>query len=823
MENWWKLIEGIHGLAEAIPQLVWASNAYGHINYINQRYVEYVGGSSAQEVLSHWYDALHPADKEQASQAWFNCILTGEIFQREFRLKRFDGTYHWFLGRAVPIKNQENHVERWIGTATDIEDQKRLLGDLQRSRDQLRIIIEGITDGVTVFDRNGNFIFANQIGARMCGFDSVEEMISTPTEQVMSRYVLLDEEGNPFPLEKLPGRLALKGNRNPPETIIQFFMKGSGERRWSIVNAAPVFDDNGDVLYAVSIFRDFTTHKENENALKGREATFRLIAEAGVILNSSLNYLVTLQQLCELIVPQMADWCVVDILRVTEKPTKIVWHRDPAVREWAKEYQKKYPQDWNAPTGAPKVVRTGQSEFYEHIPEAAIERAARSPEHLADIKKLGMNSVMIVPIVGSQGVLGAISLIASESGRIFTNLDLTLAEDIGRRAGLAIEKALLYESEKTARELAENANHAKTTFLANMSHEIRTPLNALIGFNEILRSENLTEEERAEYHNIIQRNGDLLLHLIDDILDLSKVEGGHIDWEIMSVSLPELLNEVTALMKAKADAKGLQLMVEFIGDIPQQLVTDPLRLKQILNNVIGNAIKFTTQGYIKISVQKDQTKERLIFSVTDTGIGISEKVREKLFKPFSQADASVTRKYGGTGLGLILSKKLAQGLGGDLVLQNSQEGMGTTFCLEIATNLVAKTTPPPPVARPLPSLKGRKILVIDDSLDNQLLIEHLLTKMGAVVDCAENGDIGVKKALKENYDLILMDVQMPVLDGHSATRILREKNFTHPIIALTAHAMNDDRQKCDEAGCTDYLTKPVNVSALIQTITKHLP
>lgn len=816
------MIKGIKDLAEAVPQLVWASNARGQIDYVNQQYVEYVGGKSSQDVLGHWEEVLHPDDQKKAFESWLSSVDSGSVFQREFRLRRHDGFYHWFLGRAVPVKDKQNQVVRWIGTATDIEEQKKLFNDLQQSRDQLKIIIDGIADGVTVLDRNGNFIFANNVGARMCGFETVEEMLSVPTKSVMDRHILLDETGVPFPLENLPGRLALKGVRHPPETVLQFIAKTTGQRRWSIVNAAPVFDENGEVLYAVSIFRDFTVHKENENALKNRETSFRLIAEAGVILNSSLDYMVTLQQLCELIVPEMADWCIVDILGINGTPTKIVWHWDPTKRQWAKEFQKKFPQDWQGKTGAPEVVRTGKSEFYEKVTDDMLVNAAKNNEHLTAIKNLGMSSVMIVPIVGSRGVLGAISLIASGSRLKYSALDLTLAEDIGRRAGIAIEKALLYDSEKRARELAENANTAKSTFLANMSHEIRTPLNALIGFNELLRAENLSRQEREDYHNIIQRNGELLLRLIDDILDLSKVEAGRIDWETINTSLPELLEEVSSVMKAKAISKGLQFVMEVTKDVPENFITDSLRLKQILNNIIGNAIKFTETGFVKTTVTFDKDRERLIFTVADSGIGIAETTREKLFKPFSQADASVTRKYGGTGLGLVLSKKLAQGLGGDLILESSRENVGTTFVIEVTTTMTGKSLVHSSSEKIPFTLKGRKILVVDDSADNQMLIEHLLKKIGAQVESAENGDVGIKKALNGNFDLVLMDIQMPVLDGHSATRILRQKRYDRPIIALTAHAMSDDRKKCDEVGCTDYLTKPVNAYDLVQTINKHL-
>ncbi|MBL7546188.1 MAG: response regulator [Bdellovibrionaceae bacterium] len=811
-----------HILAEAVPNLVWTTDADGTIDYINKQCLEYSGSKSTEDGIEHWLNSLHEDDRPDSYAKWAYSLRTSSVFEKEYRLKRHDGAYQWFLGRAVPIRDEHGKIQRWIGTATNIEKQKKLLSDLQQSRDKLEIILEGITDGVSVFDREGRFIYANQVGARMCGFKSVEEMLATPTSAVMDKYIILDENGQVFPNEKLPGRLALKGIKNPPETILQIEMKNTGKRSWAIVNSAPIFDDHGEVLYAVSIFRDFTIHKENENSLKNRESTFRLIADAGVILNSSMDYLVTLKKLCELIVPILADWCVIDIISENSEPQMIVWHWNPEMREWAAEKQKKYRPDWRSDLGVSRVINTGTAERIEVITDEMLQASTENTDHLEDIKKLGMSSVMIVPILGNRTVVGAITFIASESKRKFSSFDLTLAEDLGRRAGLAIEKAILYESERKARELAENANNSKSTFLANMSHEIRTPLNALIGFNELLRSNSLTKEDREEYHNIIQRNGDLLLHLIDDILDLSKVEAGHLNLETVTISLPDLLNDIKSFKTAKASAKGLQFIMDIIGEIPPLFVTDPLRLKQILNNIIGNAIKFTSTGYVKTTVQMNPLTNRLVFVVSDTGIGIQASDREKLFQPFSQADASVTRKFGGTGLGLILSKRLAQRLGGDLTLKIPSDSVGATFVIEIAADLKPNSTIETPVLVPERSIENRRILVVDDSGDNILLIEHILKSRGVIVDTAENGQIGINKALANDYDIILMDIQMPVLDGLSAIRILREKKYSRPIIGLTAHAMQDDRARCMDAGCTDYLTKPIHIDLLMRVLSRHI-
>ncbi len=816
-----------YNLAEAMPHLVWMTDTNGAVTYINKNCLEYVGShttkNSAESInIEHWMQALHPEDAEHSFKKWSHCILTGMVFHHEYRLRRHDGVYHWFLGRAIAVRDSKNRITRWIGTATDIESQKILFSNLQRSRNQLQVILEGMTDGVTALDRNGRIIYANRIGAQMCGFDSVEEMISTPDEEIMSGFNLYDEEGFPFPVEKLPGCQALMGVRNPSETVVQIVFKTTNEVRWAIVNAAPIFDEKGQVHYAVSIFRDFTTHKRNEQILKNREASLQLIADAGIILNSSLNYFFTLQKLTERIIPQMADWCVIDITNTANKPQSIVWHTHPQKRLWAEDYQRDFRFDWNASDGAPRVIKTGHSELYSHVTDEMLKASAQSPGQYTAMKRIGMSSIMIVPIIGGHRILGAMTFIASDSGKKFNSLDLTAAEDIGRRAGQAIDKALLFESEREARKVAENANQSKSTFLANMSHEIRTPLNALIGFNELLRSDSLSAKERIDYHQIIQRNGELLLYLIDDILDLSKVESGHLVLELLNTSVSHLISEISKSKSLKAEAKGLTFLVDIDTSVPEEIVTDSLRLKQILNNIVGNAIKFTAAGHIRTHINFDQKNSQLIFTVSDTGIGIPENKKDKLFQPFIQADASVTRRYGGTGLGLILSQRLAQKLGGQVYLKESSIGRGSTFVIEIATSLSSDRPAEKNVFLPEKPLQGRKILVVDDSIDNTILIEHILKKRGAIVESADNGEIGVTKALSQTFDIVLMDVQMPIMDGHTAIRLLREKHYVRPIISLTAHAMHEDRKKCIESGADDFLTKPIRTDLLLQTLSRYL-
>lgn len=373
---------------------------------------------------------------------------------------------------------------------------------------------------------------------------------------------------------------------------------------------------------------------------------------------------------------------------------------------------------------------------------------------------------------------------------------------------------------------AESANQVKSLFLANMSHEIRTPLGVILGFVEVLKDPQLSHEQRKKYLETIESTGQNLSRIINDILDISKVEFGYLETEISPFSIEDLFVELDILFRLKAEKTQNILKFDIETNATRQIRTDRLRLQQILINLISNALRFTEKGVVQVAYSN--TENTLIFRVKDTGIGMSQDQVSKLFALFSQADQSTTRKYGGTGLGLVLSKKLAQILGGDVYLEQTSLQLGSTFAATIKNQTETNEVVHKPVSttktseQPNKPLEGKKILVVDDSMENQMLLNVYLQKMGMKVDEAPNGDIGVQKALAEDFDLILMDIQMPVLDGYSATEKLRASGYKKPIIALTANAMKEDRERSIRAGCNDYLTKPIQSNKLMQTIIDHL-
>ncbi|NOY28792.1 MAG: response regulator [Planctomycetes bacterium] len=388
-----------------------------------------------------------------------------------------------------------------------------------------------------------------------------------------------------------------------------------------------------------------------------------------------------------------------------------------------------------------------------------------------------------------------------------------------------------------ARLTAESSNRAKSQFLANMSHEIRTPLNGILGFTDLLIKQDgvLSKAERMDYLSSVQVSGKHLLTLINDILDLSKIESDKLELEYSECSPHAMLSEVVSLTRVFAKEKGLGLDFRWIGPLPKTIRTDPTRLRQMLMNLVGNAIKFTDAGSVRIiaELERDEKAEHLLrIDVIDTGFGIPEDKIETVFSPFTQADNSVTRRFGGTGLGLPISRRLACALGGSLVAE-SQLGLGSTFTATIRVGSLAEVemldSPPSDgiASRKDPAemavsgqdLSAIRILLVEDGEINQKLIVALLTQAGVdKIDTASNGKIGVRLATVNDYDLILLDMQMPVMDGYTAVSTLRNLGIETPVLALTAHTMKGDMEKCLDAGCNDYLSKPIVADDLIDKI-----
>ncbi|MCY2991538.1 MAG: ATP-binding protein [Planctomycetota bacterium] len=570
---------------------------------------------------------------------------------------------------------------------------------------------------------------------------------------------------------------------------------------WAMIQATVHRDTNGEpVCHAV--LSDISERKRAEEALLVSETRFREIVNASPVpmaLNDEQRYITFLNPAFV----QTFGYTQEDI------PTLAHW--------WPRAYPDLEYRQW--------VAKAWQAEL-EHAKRTG---AVFSPMELAVSCKDGTSKIVLA---------SATSLCNSFEGTHLVVLhDITERKQAERQLEqYAVARESSNQALREANHAAETATRVKSQFLANMSHEIRTPMTAILGYAELLLEEHVDHATQAHVA-VIKRSGEKLLGLINDILDLSKIEAGKMQVEPIRCSPCELVAEVISFMRVRAAAKQLKLQTELAGPLPATVLTDPSRLRQVLINLLGNAIKFTDQGEIRLTVRliSERDPPRLRFDVTDTGIGMNAEQIGQLFQPFAQVENSSTRKYGGTGLGLCISKHLAEILGGDIQVR-SQPGQGSTFTLTIDPGPldgirllpagVQTVLPPPPCAVPTavgPSVLHGRILLAEDGEDNQRLLALLLRRAGAEVTAVENGQQAVAAAWAaheagEPFDVILMDMQMPVLDGFDATRQLRRRGYTAPIVALTAYAMVEDGRKCLAAGCSDYATKPIDRQKLLATV-----
>ena len=546
------------------------------------------------------------------------------------------------------------------------------------------------------------------------------------------------------------------------------------------VSTSPVLDDKGDVISVVHIARDITDRKKAEANIEYSHRLLQRIIDLLPIRvfwkDENLRYLG-----CNQIFAKDAGACKPDDL-IGKDDYQMVW----------KEQAELYRNDDQS------VINSGKARINFEEPQTTPEgnqiwlKTSKLP--LTDFKG---NSI---------GVLGTY-------------------EDITERK--QVEHQLEVEKEN-----AEAANKAKSLFLANMSHEIRTPMNAIMGFCQILSDEKLTSEQ-ADYINIIHDSSKHLLQVINDILDFSKIEAGKMDIKMAECNLKHLFSTIESMMKPVVMEKGLEFRVRLSDDLPLNIRTDPARLQQCLINLVNNAVKFTDKGYVHINVSlEDRNNQTYIcFNVEDTGIGISAEKQKRLFKSFSQIDESHSRKHGGTGLGLAITKQLAELLNGEITV-SSEEGIGSTFSLMIPAGLDITKQPllnrddiieQDCISEEKQQLEfSGHVLVADDVKTNQLLVKTMLNRLGFEVTIASDGYEVTQKATNGNFDLIFMDIQMPNMDGYEATKILRTEGIKTPIIALTANAIKGDNLKCIDAGCDDYLPKPLNRLELQEKILKFL-
>lgn len=577
-----------------------------------------------------------------------------------------------------------------------------------------------------------------------------------------------------------------------------------------------------DEIFIDSLVEDITSRKQAELSLQ-------FLSEAGAVLSSSLDYETTLSRVAELVVPQIADWCVIDLVESDQSIRRtVLTHQDPQKVELGRELQRRYPLDPNAPQGVGRVLQTGLTELYPTITDEQLVASARDPEHLRILRELGLKSAIVVPLQAHGRLLGVITFVSAESGRVYKKIDQTLAEELARRAALAIDNAHLYEVAQRERAIAESASRLKDEFLTTLSHELRTPLNAILGWSRMLRTSNLNATMANNALETIERNAKLQTQLVEDILNVSKIINGKLRLNVRPVNLVPVICNALETVQVAINAKDISLKTNL--DISVGWVAgDSDRLQQVIWNLLSNAVKFTPSGG-QIEIHLEQVEACVQTKICDTGIGIKEDFLPHVFERFRQADGSTTRKYGGLGLGLAVARHLVELHGGSIQAESSGEGQGATFTIRLPllpTQSEASTVAQPSLPKSGESeaidtsliLDGLRILVVDDEIDGRELITFILQSYGADVVAVSSVADALKEFAQQVPDLLISDISMPVENGYDLICQVRSREPDRggqiPAIALTAYASDEERQQAIVAGFQSHIPKPVEPEQLV--------
>jgi PAS domain S-box-containing protein len=755
------------------------------------------------------------------AQAAMDCGLVSGMAFPIVDGTRFRGVIELFTTRRQPPQRELLDMMAAVGLEIGEFVHRTHVDERLRAEEVRKLaILESSLDAIVTMDHQGRIVDFNPAAVKTLGY-APQDVVGRPLAEVLMperfrqqhreslRHFLETGEGNIVGQRMELTALCADGREIPVEVAI---------------NA--VTGDDGRPFF-IGFLRDITEHKQEKERQKKRQRIERFLGKAGAELSASLDHDEVLSRVTQLCVPGLADWAVLDLLDDDQSVQRAaVAHADPELETLANQV-KAYPPNRSTPQHpSARALFASEALLIPIVSESQLLSAAQNAAHQQVLRAVNPTSFIAVPLIARGTTFGVLSLVRANATRKYGPDDLAVVEELARRAAIAIDNARLYEQ-------AERANRAKSDFLANMSHEIRTPMTAVLGYAEVLAAR-VQDSICREKIEIIKRNGNFLLEIINDILDLSKIEAGRIEPEFEQFELAELIGDVLSLMQLRARDSHLELKLDYQTSVPETVISDPIRLRQILINLVGNAIKFTEEGKVTLAVRYNDQQGQLEFDVVDTGIGISPELQQELFKPFSQSDTSRSRKYGGTGLGLAISLRLAEMLGGSIRVQ-SRPGKGSTFTLNIDAGPVADTprfvVPSPRAAadqkRHLPTRQlDCRVLVVDDRKDIRLLAEHFVTQAGGVVVTACDGieaiaAVNEAQKVETPFDLVLMDMQMPNLDGRETTALLRSAGFRQPIIAITADAMQGDREKTLMAGCDEYLSKPIDRTELIQLIARY--
>jgi PAS domain S-box-containing protein len=588
--------------------------------------------------------------------------------------------------------------------------------------------------------------------------------------------------------------------------------------RWHLVHALPVVDRSGRVIKWLGTCTDIDDQKRAEGMLG-------FLAEVSTVLASSLDYETTLTAVARMAVPHVADWCVVDMLDPGGTTRRLaVAHVDPAKVELGWELARRYPPALGDPQIAIRVLKTGRSELADEVPDEVLVAAARDPEHLAMLRSQGCTSSISAALAARGRTLGVVTFAMAQSGRRYSKADLPLVEDLARRAALAVDNARLYREAHQAREEAEAANRAKDRFLAVLSHELRTPLTPVLAEVSAMLEDPDTPQSVRPVLEMTRRNVELEARLIDDLLDLNRIIQGKLRLNREVVDCHQLVIEALEICRGGIEEAGLHVELE-LKAARHHVEADAARLQQIIWNLIKNAVKFTPRGGF-IAIRTIDQGEGMIVEVADTGVGIDAEVLHSIFDAFEQGGTSITQQFGGLGLGLAISRSLAEAHGGHLTASSPGKNQGATFTLELpkaetAPSSQSLKTSTPVVDEPGEEKESLRILLVEDNADTLRVMARLLGRRGHRVTTADGITAALKAAKEAEFDLLISDLGLPDGNGLDLIRLIREdQTRTFPGIALSGFGMDEDVRRSREAGFAEHLIKPIDFTSLDQAIRR---
>jgi PAS domain S-box-containing protein len=806
-------------IMDNIPHLIWLKDSEGKYVSINKAFADYYGKKVKEIIGKTDYDLTSKDLAEKNIRSDIEVMRNLNTYRGEDFSKSVDGN-NWVETFKTPIINENGKVSGITGIAMDITERKKMEVMIKDSEARFRALLQNSSDAITILDRKGNIIYENAEKGKISKLN-YEEIWGKPVIN------LIHEDDRPLFNEAFEFVL-----KNPNKSMSVEFRGVNVYRKWVYVESVLTNQlGNAAIRGIVVNSRDVTERKHAEMkervyqdnliflsnsalellGISGRNNIYKYIVKK---LNEYLNNAVLIAYSFN---EETDKFKAISIDGINENDLSRIEQamgRKLLGSEIAKANvnNEKYEQGYLVQiNNDQEVARLAGMSFDEY-------------QSLQD--EYQINRVYAIRLTRDKKILGNIIIITQ-----FKNIIINkhIIETFVHQSSVALHRAQLEFELVKAKEKAEESDKLKSAFLANMSHEIRTPINGILGFIELIDTEGTNEANRKKYTEIIYNNSKILINLIDDIIDISKIEAGQIKIEKKDFSLNVLMNQVYTsflsnnFFKEKTEVK--LRMKKFFTNENSNIKTDPLRLRQVLTNLVGNAYKFTECGYVELGYRLNNEAKLLEFYVKDTGIGIPKHKQEVIFDRFTQVDHSATRKYGGSGLGLAISRAIVELLGGE-ILVTSEENAGSEFTFTLPYEKALKSD----IEKPIPDKKkidynwsNKTLLIAEDDRFSFKFLETFLQQTQINIIHANDGKKAVELCMENNnIDLVLMDIQMPVMNGYEATRNIKMLKSHIPIIAQTANALEEEKQKCYAAGCDDYLTKPISIQEMLNKIDKHL-